>query len=90
MKRTNYRVTREEFVDAWQGSNSTQEVADKLTALAHQRGVDTSVKMAKTVVQARASAYRKLKVNLKNMSRGGGGNKINVEKLNERINAQAN
>jgi hypothetical protein len=55
--RTEYNVSPEEFVRAWQTSETAQEVADKL-------------KMPKPIVLARASGYRKDGIHLKKMKRG--------------------
>src|SRR5205807_5198562 len=54
--RTQYDVTAEQFVRAWQTSETAQEVADRL-------------KMPKPIVLARASAYRKDGVKLKKLKR---------------------
>ncbi len=54
--KTDYSVSPEEFIQAWQSSSSAQEVADKL-------------KMPKPIVLARASTYRKAGVHIKKMPR---------------------
>lgn len=64
-------VTPEAFLDAWQSSNSAQEVADKL-------GMD------KPIVLARASYYRGLGINLKSMKRKAK-KKLDIEELNRQI-----
>lgn len=55
-RRREYSVTPEEFIKAWQESETAQEVADKLG-------------MPKPIVLARASAYRGEGVKLKKMRR---------------------
>ncbi len=68
--RTAYGITKEEFTEVWQNSNSTQEVADKLTALSRQKGkINGDAVMGKGVVLARVASLRKAKVDLKPMPR---------------------
>jgi hypothetical protein len=69
--RRNYDVTPEQFVKTWQGSETTQEVADKLG-------------MPLPIVFARASAYRKAGVHLKKHKRKGKQG-LDVEGLNRLI-----
>jgi hypothetical protein len=55
-KKTDYGVSPEDFVRAWQAAASAQEVADKLG-------------MPKAIVLARASNYRADGIELKKMKR---------------------
>jgi hypothetical protein len=55
-KRTEYNITPEQFVTAWEQSESADEVAKRL-------------KMPKPIVLARASSYRHAGVKLKKMKR---------------------
>ena len=55
-KRTQYKVSAREFIEAWERSETAQEVCDK-------------VGMPKAIVLARASAYRKDGIPLKKMKR---------------------
>ena len=55
--KTDYGVTAEQFIVAWQTSKTAQEVADRLG-------------MPKPIVHARASAYRQAGIKLKAMPRG--------------------
>jgi hypothetical protein len=76
--RAEYGVTPEQFITAWQTSESADEVAEKL-------------KMPKPIVHARASFYRQAGLKLKKMprrSRKG----LDVERLNrliEELNGKA-
>lgn len=54
--RTAYNVTPQQFITAWETSNTAQEVADKLG-------------MPKLIVLARASSYRQDGIHLKKMRR---------------------
>src|SRR5436309_1183872 len=56
MAKKQYNVTPEQFVQAWQTSESAQEVADRLG-------------MPKAIVLARASTYRQQGINLKKMKK---------------------
>src|SRR5579872_6842167 len=67
-KRVTYNVSPEDFVKAWQLSNSAAEAAEKL-------------KMPKNAVLSRVASYRKKGVVLKVMSKENP-NKLNIEKLN--------
>lgn len=69
--RKHYNVSDVKFCETWQGSNSAQEVADKL-------------QMPKNIVLARSAVYRNKGVNLKSMPRVNP-RKLDVTKLNERI-----
>jgi hypothetical protein len=69
--RTTYNVTQAEFVTAWQSSETADEAAEKLG-------------MPKDIVVARAAAYRKKKVKLKNMSKPGR-KPLDVDGLNQLI-----
>jgi len=69
--RTEYNVSPEEFIRAWQTSASADEVAEKL-------------KMPKPIVHARATTYRKAGVKLKSMPRKGQG-KLDVDALNRLV-----
>lgn len=69
--RKHYNVSDVKFCETWQGSNSAQEVADKL-------------QMPKNIVLARSAVYRNKGVNLKTMPRVNP-RKLDVSKLNERI-----
>jgi hypothetical protein len=70
-KRTEYDVTPEQFIEAWQTSQSAQEVATRL-------------KMPKPIVLARASFYRQAGINLKKMPRKTS-RELDVERLNKLI-----
>lgn len=70
-ERTNYNVSPEDFIRAWQTSNTAQEVADRLG-------------MPKGIVLARASNYRRDGVKLKKLARRHK-RALNVEKMNELI-----
>jgi Zn-dependent oligopeptidase len=64
--RTNYGVTKEEFVTVWNSLGNTKAVADKLTELARSRGKLTAEQsVPKNVVAARLSMLRKSGVELK-------------------------
>lgn len=63
------RVSLEQFVKAWESSDSVAQVAAK-------------TKLKATSVQARASKYRGLGIPLKEMPRGGGA-KLNVNEAQE-------
>lgn len=76
-KRVSYGITDEQFVDSWESSESAQEAADKLSKAVGQE-------VPKSLVLARASAYRAKGVNLKKMNKHH--YKIDPAKLNERIN----
>lgn len=69
--RKQYAVGVEEFVRAWQTSESAQEVADKLG-------------MPKPIVLARASGYRDAGIKLKNFKRGPK-NAVPVDEMNRLI-----
>jgi hypothetical protein len=69
--RTEYNVTPEEFIKAWQTSDTPQEVADLLN-------------MPKPIVLARASTYRAAGIKLKKMKRGNK-RELNVDALNALI-----
>jgi transposase len=56
-RKTDYGVTAEQFIVAWQTSKTAQEAADRLG-------------MPKPIVHARASAYRQAGIKLKLMPRG--------------------
>jgi hypothetical protein len=70
-KRRSYGVSPERFVEAWQTSDSADEVASKLG-------------MPKPIVHARASTYRQAGIKLKAMARFAK-NKIDVDALNRKI-----
>jgi transposase len=55
--KTDYGVTAEDFIVAWQESRTAQEVADRLG-------------MPKPIIHARASEYRRAGIKLKPMPRG--------------------
>lgn len=78
--RTNYNITPIQFVDAWNSSNSAQEAADKLSAIAGR-------KVPKNIVLARAATYRAKKLNLKNMDKRNP-HTINIDEINAHIKAQ--
>jgi transposase len=67
-KNTDYNISAEEFVVAWQTSKSAQEVADRL-------GVP------KPIVHARASAYQQAGIKLKHMPKGPR-KRLDLEELN--------
>jgi len=62
-----YGVSAQEFITAWETSDSAQEAADR-------------VNMPKAIAQARASGYRKRGLNLKHMPRGM--KPLDVDRLN--------
>jgi hypothetical protein len=70
-QRSQFDITPEEFVTAWNAARTAQEAADKLG-------------MPKAIAQARASKYRKAGVKLKKMSRRSG-RRLDVEGLNRLI-----
>jgi hypothetical protein len=77
--RNKYDVPPEDFIKAWQTSNSAEEVAEKL-------------RMPKAIAHARASNYRTLGVKLKKMPRRPK-NSIDVQALNkliEQLNEESN
>jgi hypothetical protein len=55
-ERAEYNVTPQQFIEAWQRSDSPQQVADRL-------------KMPKNIVLARASMYRVAGIKVKKMKR---------------------
>jgi hypothetical protein len=71
MPRTEYNVSPEDFVRAWQSSKTAQEVAAKLA-------------MPKPLVHARASNYRRIGVRLKLLGRGNP-KRLDVQALNKLI-----
>jgi len=76
-RRAAYDVTPEQFITAWQTSESADEVADKL-------------KMPKAIVLARASGYRRAGLKLKKMPRRPS-KVLDIERLNrliEELNAR--
>src|SRR5262245_54386200 len=76
-ERATYDVSPEQFVHAWQTSDSADEVAEKL-------------KMPKPIVHARVSLYRQFGIKLKKMPRRRK-DRLDVEALNrmiERIDRQ--
>lgn len=62
-----------EFVTAWKQAHLANETIDGLAA---------RLGMKKSAISARASQYRKLKVNLPSLRRNGKGSKIDVNALN--------
>jgi hypothetical protein len=70
-RKTDYSVSAEDFIRAWQAASSAQQVADRL-------------KMPKPIVLARASTYRKAGVHLKKMPRGSN-RRLDVAALNRLI-----
>jgi len=81
MTKTNYQVTPEEFVAAWETSETVDEVEQKLEKLARGKGTPP---MAKDIILSRASTYRHSGINLKKMRRKHG-RPIDVEALNRLI-----
>jgi hypothetical protein len=73
--RTEYNVSPEAFIRAWQTSSSADEVAEKL-------------KMPKPIVHARATTYRKAGVKLKSMPRAGKAS-LDVDALNRLVDELA-
>jgi hypothetical protein len=69
--RTEYAVSPEDFIRAWQLATSAEEVAAKL-------------KMPKGIVHARASTYRRAGVKLKSMPRTVA-RTLDVDKLNQLV-----
>ena len=67
-KRTSYSVAPETFVEVWNSSTSTNEVAERTG-------------MPKNICQARAAVYRRKGVDLKKMDRANP-RRLDVEKLN--------
>jgi len=76
IKTTKKRTGMEEFIRAFQSSNSRKEVATKLG-------------MAVSNVYTREKAYRKSNINLKDMARASS-NKLNVDAANAIIAEMAN
>jgi hypothetical protein len=76
-KRTDYGLTDEQFVEAWQSSQTVDEAADKMSKVA-------GCTVPKPIIHARASVYRSKGVNLKKMDRRNP-SKLDVDRLNERI-----
>ena len=70
-RRAKYDVTPEQFITAWQTSESADEVAEKL-------------KMPKPIVLARVSSYRRAGLKLKKMPRRPG-KELDIERLNRLI-----
>jgi hypothetical protein len=75
--RQKYGISDTQFVDAWQASNSAQEVADRLSTLSGKN-------VPKAIVLARKATYAKKGVELKKMPRVNP-RKMNIAALNERI-----
>jgi hypothetical protein len=71
--RTEYDITAEEFIKAWQGSTTADEVVAKLGG-----------KMSKGIIHARASKYRAAGVRLKKMPRGRA-RELDVDRLNRLV-----
>jgi hypothetical protein len=79
--KTNYQISPEEFIVAWETSESVPEVVENLRRLAKAKGAKN---MSKTIVLSRASSYRTLGVNLKKMKRKHG-KPIDVKALNNLV-----
>ena len=79
--KTNYQVSPEEFIMAWETSESVPEVVEKLRRVAKAKGTKS---MSKTIILSRASSYRTLGVDLKKMKRKHG-KPIDVKALNSLI-----
>ena len=71
-KRNEYSVTPEEFVVAWNSSETAEEAAGKLA-------------MPKAIAQARATTYRRMGIPLKKMDRRPK-TSLNLELLNKLAN----
>ena len=83
-KRRVYGLSREEFGLMWNASNSSKEAARKMTELCRQKGtLGPNEEMKTAVVLARVTSYRKKGVELKEMPRSGGGNRMDVDALNK-------
>jgi len=70
--RTEYDVSPESFIRAWQASQSVDEVA-------------ATLKMPKPIVLARKSNYKKAGIKLKSMPRKSTDRRLDVDKLNALI-----
>lgn len=81
MSKTNYHVTPEEFILAWETSETVDEVVEKLGRAAKEKG---SPAIPKDIILSRASTYRNSGVKLKKMRRRHG-RPIDVEALNRLI-----
>ncbi len=79
--KTDYKISPEEFVLAWETSNTVSEVVDKMKALAKTKNAPM---MAKEIVLSRASSYRTLGVKLKKLKRKHG-KPIDIAALNTLI-----
>ena len=79
--KTNYQVSPEEFIMAWETSESVPEVVEKLRRVAKAKNTQS---MSKDIVLSRASSYRSLGVNLKKMKRKHG-KPIDVKALNNLV-----
>lgn len=77
-KRIKYNITDEQFVEAWQSSNTAQEAADKVSKV-------LGYTIPKSNILAKASAYRTKGVNLKKMDKRSKSHKLDVGKLNQHI-----
>lgn len=77
-KRIKYNITDEQFVEAWQSSDTAQEAADKVSKV-------LGYTIPKSNILAKASAYRTKGVNLKKMDKRSKSHKLDVGKLNQHI-----
>ena len=68
-KHTDYKVSPEAFVVAWNSCETAHEVAKKTG-------------MPVPIVHARASNYRKAGITLKKLARGGEGKRLDISALN--------
>lgn len=79
--KTNYKITPEEFICAWETSDTVDEAVTKIREICLQKKTPP---MEKDIVLSRASAYRTSGVRLKKMRRKHG-RPIDVESLNRLI-----
>ena len=79
--KTNYKVSPEEFVLAWETSETVTEVVQRMKELAQAKKAPA---MAKEIVLSRASSYRNLGINLKKLKRKHG-KPIDIASLNTLI-----
>lgn len=79
--KTNYKISPEEFVLAWETSETVTEVVQRMKELAQAKKAPA---MAKEIVLSRASSYRNLGINLKKLKRKHG-KPIDIASLNTLI-----
>ncbi len=79
--KTSYKISPEEFVLAWETSETVSEVLEKMKGLAQAKKAPI---MTKEIVLSRASSYRNLGINLKKLKRKHG-KPIDIASLNTLI-----